>query len=76
MISVIVPVFNCEQYLDKCINSIINQDEKNFELIIINDGSFDGTPDICNKWKAIDSRIVLIHQDNQGKVVHVMQGLR
>lgn len=67
MISVIVPVFNCEQYLDKCINSIINQDEKNFELILINDGSFDGTSDICTRWKEKDSRIILINQENQGQ---------
>ena len=67
MISVIVPVFNCEQYIGKCIESIINQDEKNMELIIINDGSVDGTLEICNRWKEKDCRIVLINQENQGQ---------
>lgn len=66
MISVIVPVYNVENYLDKCIQSILSQSYKNFELILIEDGSTDRSKDICNKWQKIDTRITIIHQKNSG----------
>lgn len=66
MISVIVPVYNVEKYLDKCIQSIINQSFKDFELILIEDGSTDGSKEICNKWHQIDPRIKFYHQKNSG----------
>jgi len=47
--SIIIPVFNCEKYLEKCINSVLNQTYKNFELIIINDGSKDNSMNIINR---------------------------
>ena len=65
-ISVILPVYNVEEYLRKCINSILNQTYKNFELIIINDGSTDNCPSICDEYKNIDNRIQVIHQENKG----------
>lgn len=66
MISIIVPVYNVEKYLERCIESILSQTYKNFELIIINDGSSDKSIDICEKYKAIDSRIIFINQSNKG----------
>lgn len=65
-ISVIVPIYNVENYLRKCIDSILSQTHSDFELILINDGSLDGCGDICNEYKSKDSRIKVIHQKNQG----------
>lgn len=61
-ISIIVPVYNVENYIDDCIKSIINQEFKNFELIIINDGSSDNSGDICDRYALIDNRIRVIHK--------------
>jgi glycosyltransferase involved in cell wall biosynthesis len=66
LISIIVPVYNTEKYLDNCIKSIVNQSYKNLEIILIDDGSTDNSGEICEKWSKKDSRIVLIHQNNQG----------
>lgn len=65
-ISIIVPVYNVEKYLDRCIESIINQSYKNLEIILINDGSTDGSGAICEEWKKRDSRIVVFHKENGG----------
>lgn len=65
-ISVIVPVYNCEKYLEKCINSILSQSFEDFELILINDGSTDSSLEICKKYSYLDNRIVLINQKNMG----------
>ena len=62
--SIIVPVYNVEKYIKKCLDSIINQSYKNFEVIIINDGSKDSSEEIIKKYK--DSRIKYYKQDNQG----------
>lgn len=66
IISVIVPVFNVEKYLNKCMDSILNQTFEDFEVILINDGSTDGSPLICQKYAAQDHRINYICQENQG----------
>ncbi len=66
LISVIVPVYNVEKYLRKCILSIINQTYKNLEIICINDGSSDKSPEILDSIAAQDSRIKVIHQENRG----------
>lgn len=66
LISIIVPVYNVESYLDKCIQSICNQQYYNLEIILIDDGSTDTSGLICEKWKKIDNRIVVIHKDNGG----------
>jgi glycosyltransferase involved in cell wall biosynthesis len=66
LISIIIPVFQVEKYLDKCLSSIINQTYKNLEIIIIDDGSTDNCPEICNKYQAEDSRIKVIHKNNEG----------
>lgn len=65
-ISVIVPIYNVENYLDRCIKSILNQTFENFELILINDGSLDSSLDICNKYGMYDKRIKIINQNNKG----------
>lgn len=65
-ISVIVPVYNGEKYLDRCISSIVNQTYKHLEIIIVDDGSIDNSGDICEKWKEKDERIVVIHTSNGG----------
>lgn len=64
LISIIVPMYNAAQFIKKCITSILNQTYKNFELLIINDGSTDNSLEICNKFK--DQRIKIINQENTG----------
>lgn len=66
LISVIVPVFNVEKYLCKCIDSILNQTYKNLEIILIDDGSTDKSGTICDTYTKKDSRIKVIHQNNEG----------
>lgn len=66
LISVIVPVYNVEKYLHKCINSIINQTYKNIEIILIDDGSTDHSGKICDEYRLIDSRIRVVHKNNGG----------
>jgi glycosyltransferase involved in cell wall biosynthesis len=65
-VSVIVPVYNVEPYLRKCIDSILTQTFTDFECIIIDDGSPDNCPAICDEYAAKDNRIVVIHQKNAG----------
>lgn len=65
-ISVIVPVYNVEKYLNRCIESIINQTYTNLEIILVNDGSNDASGNICEKYKIMDNRVVVIHKDNGG----------
>lgn len=66
LISVIVPVYNVEQYLDECISTIVSQSYSNLEIIIVDDGAKDGSPALCDKWAKIDSRIKVIHKENGG----------
>ena len=66
LISVIVPVYKVENYLDKCIDSIVNQTYNNLEIILVNDGSPDNCPQICDEWKEKDNRIKVIHKENGG----------
>ena len=67
LLSVVVPVYNTEKYLCKCLDSIINQTYKNLEIVLVDDGSTDGSEVICDRYKEKDSRIVLIHQENGGE---------
>ncbi len=66
LISVIVPIYNVEQYLNKCISSIINQTYKNLEIILVDDGSPDNCPFICDDFANKDKRIKVIHKKNGG----------
>lgn len=66
LISVIVPVYKVEAYLDKCISSITGQTYTNLEIILVDDGSPDRSGAICDEWAAKDSRIRVIHQENAG----------
>ena len=66
MISVIVPVYNIEAYIEKCILSITGQSYKNLEIIIVDDGSTDASGSICDKYAVLDSRITVIHKANGG----------
>lgn len=65
-ISIIIPVYNVEPYLSRCIDSVLNQSFSNFELILINDGSTDKSGDICDEYATKDSRLTVIHQGNKG----------
>ncbi len=66
LISVIVPVYNVEKYLKRCINSILGQTYNNFELILIDDGSPDNSGNICDEYVLKDSRVKVIHKENTG----------
>ena len=65
-ISIIVPIYNVEEYIEKCVDSLINQTYKNIEIILVDDGSTDKSYDICKKYSETDSRIKLIHKENGG----------
>lgn len=66
LVSVVVPIYNVEQYLDRCINSIVNQTYNNLEILLIDDGSPDRCPEMCDEWAKKDNRIKVIHKENQG----------
>ena len=66
LISVIVPVYNVEKYLEKCVNSIINQTYKNLEIILVDDGATDNSGKMCDEFAKKDSRIKVIHKENGG----------
>lgn len=66
LLSIIVPVYNVNKYLDKCIQSILSSSYNNIELLLIDDGSTDNSLIICKKWAQTDNRIQVIHQDNSG----------
>ena len=66
LITVIVPVYNVEKYLTRCVDSIINQTYKNLEIILVDDGSTDSSPAICDNYAKKDSRINVIHKQNNG----------
>lgn len=66
LISVIIPVYNVEQYLPQCVESVINQTYTNLQIILVNDGSTDKSGEICDKFAEIDNRICVIHKENGG----------
>ena len=59
LISVIVPIYKVEAYLERCIRSIVNQTYKNLEIILVDDGSPDSCPDICDVWKSFDIGLII-----------------
>lgn len=66
-ISIIVPVYNMEKYLHQCVDSILAQTFKDFELLLIDDGSKDSSPKICDDYAAADSRVKVVHKENSGQ---------
>ncbi len=66
LISIVVPAYNVEKYLNRCVESLINQSYKNLEIILVDDGAKDYTGEICDYWKSKDSRIKVVHKQNGG----------
>ena len=66
MVSIIVPIYNAEQYLRRCVDSILNQEYTDFELLLVNDGSTDASGDICEEYGDQDPRVIVIQKDNTG----------
>ena len=65
-VSVIIPVYNVEKYLNRCIESVVNQTYTNLEIILVDDGSPDNCPQMCDEWASKDCRIKVIHKENTG----------
>lgn len=66
LVSVIVPIYNVEQYMDRCVESIVNQTYENLEIILVDDGSTDMCSQKCDEWAIMDQRIKVIHKINEG----------
>lgn len=66
LISIIIPIYNVEEYLNRCVESIVKQTYKNIEIILVDDGSPDKCPTICEEWKKNDIRIKVVHKKNGG----------
>ncbi len=75
-ISVVVPVYNGERYLQRCLDSIIAQSYRNLEILLVDDGSTDTSLDICKKYQVMDKRIKVLHQQNSGQNAARMAGIR
>lgn len=75
LVSIIVPVYKAENYLSRCVNSILKQTFSDFELILIDDGSPDNSGKICEDYAQKDKRIIVIHQENQGVSAARQKGL-
>lgn len=65
LVSVIVPVYKVEKYLNRCVESIINQSYAHLEIILVDDGSPDNCPQMCDDWSKKDNRIKVIHKQNK-----------
>lgn len=76
LISVVVPVFNAERFLNECVESIVNQTYKYLEIILVNDGSTDDSLKICNQFAQKDKRVTVINQQNKGVVLARKQGVK
>ena len=68
LFSIIVPIYNVDRYLRECLNSVLNQNIDNFEVVLVDDGSPDTSPTICDEYAAKDSRFKVIHKHNEGLV--------
>lgn len=66
LVTIVVPIYNVEKYLDRCINSLVNQTYSNLEIILVDDGSPDNCPSMCEEWAKKDNRIKVIHKINAG----------
>ena len=75
LFSIIVPIYNVQKYINKCVESILNQTHKDLEIILVDDGSPDGCPQICDEYARQDSRVKVIHKDNGGLINARKSGL-
>ncbi len=75
-VSVVIPVYNTEKYLGKCLDSIINQTYNNLEIIVINDGSSDNSINILKKYQHNDNRIIVIDRENKGPIYSRLEGIQ
>lgn len=66
LVSIVLPIYNVEKYLDRCIESVINQTYRNLEILLVDDGSPDDCPQKCEEWAKKDGRIKVIHKANAG----------
>ncbi|WP_458457662.1 glycosyltransferase family 2 protein, partial [Pseudobutyrivibrio sp.] len=66
LVSVVLPIYNVEKYLDRCMESVVNQTYRNIEILMVDDGATDSCPDICEKWAKKDERVKVIHKKNAG----------
>lgn len=76
LVSIIIPVYNMEEYLDNCIKSIIRQTYSNFEILLIDDGSTDQSKSLCISWEKRDNRIRFFNHDNHGVSYTRNRGLK
>lgn len=76
LVSIIVPVYNAEQYLKRCIDSIINQTYQGIEVILVDDGSFDCSPELCDQYAQTNSFVRVIHKQNEGPSIARASGLK
>ena len=75
-VSVIIPVYKVEKYLDRCMESVVRQTYKNLEIILVDDGSPDNCPQMCDEWAKKDNRIKIIHKKNSGQADARNQGMK
>lgn len=66
LVSIVVPIYNVEKYIDRCLETIVKQTYQNLEIILVDDGSTDLSGEKCDLWKKKDNRIIVIHKENGG----------
>ena len=66
MVSIIVPVYNAQDFIERCVGSILQQEYTNFELLLLDDGSTDRSGEICDRYAETDKRVCVIHKENSG----------
>ena len=76
LVTIVVPIYNMEKYLDRCIQSILKQDYENIEIILVNDGSIDNSLDICKKYKKDNNNIIIIDKKNEGVSIARNEGIK
>lgn len=76
LLSIVVPVYNVKDYIDRCVESLVNQNYSDIEIILVDDGSGDGSSGLCDEWASKDSRIKVIHKANGGVSEARLDGIR
>ena len=75
-ISVVIPIYNCETYLERCLKSVLSQSYDDYEVILVDDGSVDGSGLICDQYGQYHENVKVIHQENHGVSVARNQGVK